>query len=162
VSDSDYYCKYYNEGCHTTVRNWVYHDPSVTSRINILIVLALMGVIIYLLWYFLSYRKWPICVDCLANGKVTHTKVNFKDVTVCYRHWEERDMASEPKYKCPKHGYEFHKDKQGDITIDICPEGCIFLDAGELDRIESAARSSGRTSGQVMGMAIGAAINSGS
>jgi hypothetical protein len=162
VSDADYYCKYYNEGCHTDVHNWVFHDPGVTLGVNIFIVLALIGVIIYLLWYFLSYRKWPLCVDCLADGKTNRTSQEFGGDPVCYAHWDERDMASEEKYKCPKHGHEFHKDKQGDITIDICPEGCIFLDAGELDRIESAARSSGRTSGQVMGMAIGAAINSGS
>jgi hypothetical protein len=157
MSYDEYMCEYYGENC-TSYKNWVGHDSVLTWVVNILILLAVLGLVAWLAWYFLAYRRRPFCSDCLEQDERVRAKYSFDDQPVCGGHWDQRDMASEEVYSCPKHHVELLKEKHGAVTIDICPSGCVFLDDGELDSIKSSARQSGASSGQFIGVAIGMAV----
>lgn len=150
-------CGYY--GSCTTISNWVANDPVLSWMVNVLIILGIIGLVLTIVWYLRDYRKRPFCVDCLKHDdERVRTRFIFGDEPVCSGHWDERDMASEEVYKCPKHVTDFHKEKHSGTTIDRCPHGCVFLDADELDAIVESAEDSGAAAGTVLGMALGSSI----
>lgn len=100
----------------------------------------------------------PCCVDCQDD----HEEREF-----------ERDVAQQPKVGCPHgHGDMVKLILDGRIVVDKCSqcEG-VFLDKGELDKIEAhnydsghddgydSGLSSGQSNGMVLGLAVGTAIS---
>ena len=148
-------CRYYGENCGVSLDNWVMGDWFLSCLANFAIALVAAGILVWLIWFLFFYLRRDLCVDCFNGGKNKRTKYSYRGTPVCYYHYGERQMAGESTYLCSKHNVPYDKQRRSGITIDICPEGCIFLDDGELATLESVARSSGQSTGMVIGMAIG-------
>lgn len=147
-----------SDSCTPAVFQWVFGN-TLFSILADFALLIITPILVAVLVHWLIQRRRPLCVDCLSHDKRMHTKyISDVGTPLCTDHLVERKMAKEPIYKCPKHHVDFAKRRHEGITIDVCPEGCVFLDDGELSEIEDAAESSGRSSGQMVGIAIGSVL----
>ena len=83
------------------------------------------------------FKKKKNCIHCNKNK----TKRDFENHPTCAECQIRILMDREPKRICPVDGTTLVKSKSNEIIIDRCSkcEG-IWLDAGELDAIEEAAK----------------------
>lgn len=150
-----YNCRTFGTDCEKTLVDWVGGNTTLTLVVNVLLALAVVGLLCWATWYLIWYRSRPLCVDCLRHGAHKRTTYSYGVEPVCGRHYDERDMATEPTYKCPKHKVDLVKAKFDCVTIDRCPHGCAFLDNGELDQLTNNANAQGLTTGVLLGTAMG-------
>ncbi len=98
------------------------------------------------------FKRKKSCVHCRVN----QTKREFEGNPTCAGCRLEILMSREPELRCPADGTALVKTEQGEILLDRCPL-CwgIWLDGGELEAIQEAAKEEGMTNGMAMGMVIG-------
>lgn len=149
---NDYYAIY-----ETTPWNWVLGSVILTIIAYALMLIAAVILTVVITVQVRKLRQ-PLCVDCLSEGDRAHTPDTYNGNPVCEYHYGEREMADEDTYECPKHHTALTKHRRHGITIDVCLNGCVFLDDGELETLEDVAEESGHSSGQLLGLAIGIAV----
>lgn len=145
---------------------WVNHDSVLSIGVDILLALAILGLVWWLLWWLFSYRRRPLCPYCQQEGQTTRVKAGrdvYKGQSVCYEHLLELLAADEPIYDCPRHHTPMKKEIDYDdgVIYDVCDEGCEFYDNREMDQLIENARSEGHSSGMATGIAIGIGAGSG-
>ncbi len=98
------------------------------------------------------FKKKKECVHCRENK----TRRDFEGHPTCVGCQVKVQISRESKRNCPVDGTELVKGALNAIVIDRCPkcEG-VWLDAGELKAIKTAANEEGMGAGMVMGMVIG-------
>jgi hypothetical protein len=148
-------CDYYSN-CHHGFWYWFEGDKVFTIFADLIIILVVL-VILWGIWSVIDHFRTPFCATC---GETRTRATDENGRPFCHDCRLKQRAASEKKVKCPIHGVVMTKRIIDDVIIDSCPNGCVFLDSGELDTIRDKIESQQNNAftGAFVGGMIGGSI----